>query len=91
MATLTEDRATQLTSIDHTFLGYHQFQDEGGKPYGSFEVFHTSEYAGPTENPNDTWETGFYWWPCFPGCTPEGEAIGPFPTSEGAYLDAIED
>jgi hypothetical protein len=24
---------------------------------------------------------GWYWWSCFPGCLPEGDAFGPFPTS----------
>lgn len=29
-------------------------------------------------------EPGFYYWYCFPGCMPEGEANGPFATEEEA-------
>ena len=56
--------------------------------FGSFEVFQASAtsddwnadwYAGP----------GWYWWACFPGCLPDGEASGPFETAEAAYLDAL--
>jgi hypothetical protein len=32
---------------------------------------------------------GWYWWSCFPGCLPEGDAFGPFPTSYRAYRDAV--
>jgi hypothetical protein len=32
---------------------------------------------------------GFYWWACYPGCLPEGEAFGPFPTSYRALKDAL--
>jgi hypothetical protein len=32
---------------------------------------------------------GFFWWCCFPGCMPEGPAIGPFKTREEALQDAI--
>ncbi len=30
---------------------------------------------------------GFYWRPCFPGCLPDGDPIGPFPT----WRDALDD
>jgi hypothetical protein len=30
---------------------------------------------------------GYFWWPCFPGCLPDGDPIGPFDTE----ADAIED
>lgn len=43
----------------------------------NIEVFHSSDYW---ENE----EEGFYYWPCFPGCIPDAEAIGPFPTLEAA-------
>jgi hypothetical protein len=78
---------------DATFAGYHRFRVEpcdwiDGRPvdYGSFEVFHHDACGhegcdGP----------GWYWWPCFPGCLPDGDPSGPFPTAEGAYLDAIGD
>jgi hypothetical protein len=32
--------------------------------------------------------TGWYWWACFPGCLPDGEASGPFRTEAGAIKDA---
>ena len=31
---------------------------------------------------------GWYWWSCFPGCLPDGPAIGPFATREEALDDA---
>ncbi len=33
---------------------------------------------------------GWYWWACYPGCLPDGDAFGPFPTSYRALKDAIE-
>jgi hypothetical protein len=32
---------------------------------------------------------GWYWWECYPGCLPESDAFGPFPTSYRAYRDAL--
>ena len=71
----TPDSLRQLASSLETFVGHHRFH--GG---GSFEVFYTNEG-----------QPGFYWWDCSPGCLPDGGPIGPFPTAEGAYLDAIGD
>lgn len=31
---------------------------------------------------------GYYYWCCFPGCLPEGDAIGPFKTYNEALHDA---
>ena len=31
---------------------------------------------------------GYYWWSCSPGCLPDGDAIGPFATSDEALADA---
>ena len=31
---------------------------------------------------------GWYWQSCFPGCLPDGEAIGPFETEDEAIFDA---
>jgi hypothetical protein len=31
---------------------------------------------------------GWYWWACYPGCLPDGDAFGPFPTSYRALKDA---
>ena len=33
-------------------------------------------------------EVGWYWWSCFPGCLPDGEASGPFDTEAEALADA---
>jgi hypothetical protein len=33
---------------------------------------------------------GWFWWECYPGCLPEGDAFGPFPTSYRALKDATE-
>lgn len=35
-------------------------------------------------------EAGWFYWPCFPGCLPDGEAMGPFETEEEALEDARE-
>ena len=32
--------------------------------------------------------SGWYWWPCFPGCMPDGEMDGPYPTQEDAIKAA---
>lgn len=34
---------------------------------------------------------GWYYWTCFTGCMPEGDAIGPFKTEEEAQADAGEE
>lgn len=85
-ATMRVQRLAVVHRIDlHTYHGYHQFRDERGQPYGSFEVF------GLAENNSMGLSPGFYWIACFPNCLPDGEPIGPSPTDEGAYLDAIGD
>jgi hypothetical protein len=33
-------------------------------------------------------DPGWYWWPCFPGCLPDGEASGPFASEADAIADA---
>lgn len=33
---------------------------------------------------------GWYWWPCFPGCLPDGDPVGPFETEAEALADARE-
>lgn len=30
----------------------------------------------------------WFWWPCFPGCLPDGDPIGPFATEDEAIEDA---
>ena len=33
-------------------------------------------------------EPGWFWHPCFPGCLPDGAAVGPFATEAEAIADA---
>jgi len=56
---------------------YGSFVNEEGEEYGSFEVFYEDQVG-----------KGWYWWACWPGCLPDGEAIGPFETEEEAVQDA---
>lgn len=55
---------------------YYQFQSEDGEPYGSFETFMFR---------------GAWWWQAgFPGCLPDDDASGPFPTEQDAINIARE-
>lgn len=36
-------------------------------------------------------EGGWFWWACFPGCLPDSEPMGPFPTYKEALADARDD
>ena len=57
-------------------MAFHQFTPaDGSEPFGSFETF-----LGP--------DTGCYWWSCFPGCLPDGDAVGPFQSEAEAIADA---
>ena len=54
---------------------------------GSFEVFwNDGDLEG--ESLDDPPAIGWYWWPCFPGCLPDGEACGPFNSSTAAWKNA---
>lgn len=33
-------------------------------------------------------EAGWYWWPCLPGCLPDGPPEGPFASADEALRDA---
>lgn len=76
--------------------GYHQFHNEDGEPYGSFEVFWDDEDRLHGSEPRnydadgEPVKPGWYWWSCFPGCVPDGEASGPFGSSRAAREDADE-
>ena len=39
----------------------------------------------------EPFESGWYYWFCFPGCLPDGDPIGPFATREEAIAAAQED
>ena len=75
--------------------GHHQFVNDDGTEYGSFEVFwddaDTGEWGGEARNFEEDGSVvrpGWYWWACFPGCLPDGGSVGPFSTSYRAYADA---
>ena len=53
----------------------------------NIEVF----YRNAKDSPEEDWpkEEGYYWWSCSPGCLPDGEAFGPFPTKREACEDAL--
>jgi hypothetical protein len=55
---------------------YYKFD---GLP-GSYELFEGPDYNMPP---------GWYWWSCWPGCLPDGEATGPFDSCEAAMVDAM--
>lgn len=54
---------------------------------GSVEVFHYSN----KNKIKGLLTTGWYWWPCSPGCLPDndGDSYGPFETEEQAKEDAL--
>lgn len=81
-------------------MSYHEFVNEDGSGYGSFETFLVT--WGDLENEPDhfAWDdirengllpqnvTGWYWRACFPGYLPDGDPIGPFETENEAIQDA---
>ena len=58
----------------------------------SFEVFHIPDDYNPEPEPGEEpYDPGWYWWPCHPGCLPDGLPIGPFDTEEEAEKDAHDE
>jgi hypothetical protein len=59
------------------------------------EVFyHAYDGTARTEwldDAGEPYDAGWYWWPCFPGCLPDGDPVGPFATEAEALADAQED
>lgn len=72
-----------INAYANSFEGYHTFRGLGG----SFEVFYDNGLDADLDE-GDGLAPGWYWWACFPGCLPDGEASGPFDTSGEAYDDA---
>lgn len=67
----------------------------------NIETFHMSATDFAEADP-DSWmalesdtspedHAGWYWWSCFPGCMPDGDAEGPFETEALALADAREE
>lgn len=64
------------------------------------EVFYLSEQmigadilASHAAGIDPSWEqfaVGWYWWYAFPGCLPDGDLHGPFPTEAQAIQDVRE-
>ena len=48
-------------------------------------------YIEKNNNSEDDLDEGFYYWPCFPNCLPDGMMDGPFPTLEAAVAAAQEE
>ena len=79
------------------FTGYHRFESpETGELYGSFQVFWDDAdvpavggFPRNYDSEGNPVKPGWYWWACFPGCLPDGDAMGPFATPKDAYYDAI--
>lgn len=70
-------------------MAYYTFRDpESGEEHGSFETFWHDASDLATEEQAESMPTGWYWWPCFPGCLPDGDPVGPFDTERDAVLDA---
>ena len=63
-------------------MSFHQFQPaDGSEPFGSFETFYLTKFECECE-------PGYYWQSGFPGCLPDGDAVGPFDTEAEAIADA---
>lgn len=61
--------------------------------YDSIECFgcqQSLDERGFTDSDEHNEHVGWYWWPCFPGCLPDGDPNGPFDTEEEALADARE-
>jgi hypothetical protein len=74
-------------------MSYYEFASDSGTGFGSLEAFHTDEHPITStgerfDNYAETVQAGWYWWPCFPGCLPDGDATGPFQTEREAVEDA---
>jgi hypothetical protein len=52
----------------------------------TFYVF--AEDADWIDDDGNFYPEGWYYWVCFPGCLPDGDAIGPFDTADDAIADA---
>jgi hypothetical protein len=79
-------------------MQFYSDQEREGDPYAlpDVEVFYLSEdEVGDEADPDscfaDLSGAGWYYWPCFPGCMPDGDPIGPFDSEEEAIADARED
>ena len=70
-------------------MSYHQFTNESGEQYGSFETFFYYDSIN-SDHFGRIGDRGWYWNAGFPGCLPDGEPSGPFETEQDAIKDATE-
>lgn len=54
-----------------------------------FMVLNSCEYLH--DDTRNCRGSGWYYWPCFPGCLPDGDPVGPFATEAEALADAREE
>lgn len=52
------------------------------------EVFRVPEDYALTDDDGSPLEPGWYYWPCLPGCLPDGDAMGPAASAASAEADA---
>ena len=69
-------------------MAFHCFVDPDGNGYGSFETLFFCDCPDLDDDGNPLFSDGWYWQACFPGCLPDGEAVGPFESEEAAIQDA---
>lgn len=63
---------------------------DGCNALNGIEIFYLDEQEAG-EMFGEGGEEGWYWWACFPGCLPDGEPNGPFPTEYDAECDVQQD
>lgn len=81
--------------VRDTYAGFHSFHvEETQEPFGSLEVFWLDNDERQdtflVDQDGEDLPCGWYWWPCFPGCLPDGDPVGPFASSRQALEDADE-
>jgi hypothetical protein len=52
------------------------------------EIFYMDSDNRMQDEEGAPYPNGYYWWPCFPGCLPDSEPIGPFKTYKQALASA---
>lgn len=59
--------------------------------WGTAEVFYLDGDETPLDSDGENMKPGYYWRNCQPGCMPDSDAFGPFPTEAEALEDAEGD
>ena len=89
--TLTKDETTEGDK-----MYYYSDPARETDPYAlpDCEVFHVTKlecaYNRANLDHGDEYtivDPGWYWWPCFPGYLPDGDAFGPFESEKKAVED----